>query len=66
MTKAVFCTAKTSSLAAQIEDRLKAAGFSNSDISVLMSDKGGKKTSPLITKQRLLREQQLGPVPALL
>lgn len=43
MAKAVFCTAKTSSLAAQIEDRLKAAGFSNSDISVLMSDKGGKK-----------------------
>ena len=43
MAKAVFCTAKTGTQAAQIVDRLKAAGFSNKDISVLMPDKGGTR-----------------------
>jgi len=37
MAKAVLCTVKNYSQAAQIVDRLKAAGFSRSDISVLMS-----------------------------
>ncbi len=43
MAKAVFCTVKTSNQATQIVDRLKAAGFSNRDISVLMSDRAGTK-----------------------
>jgi len=43
MATAVFCTAKTSIQASQIVDRLKAAGFSNRDISVLMPDKAGTK-----------------------
>ena len=43
MTKAIFCTVKTTQQAAEVVDRLKLAGFSNSDISVLMSDKGGTK-----------------------
>ena len=38
MAKAVFCTVKTSTQATQVVDRLKAAGFTNSDISVLMPD----------------------------
>jgi len=43
MAKAVFCTVKTSPQATQIVDRLKAAGFTGSDISVLMPDKSGTK-----------------------
>lgn len=43
MAKAIFCTAKTTSQAAQIVDRLKGAGFSRDDISVLMADQGGTK-----------------------
>lgn len=43
MAKGVFCTAKSSNLATQIVDDLKRAGFSNSDISVLMPDKAGTK-----------------------
>jgi hypothetical protein len=43
MAKAVFCTVKTPLQAAQIVDRLKEAGFSNNDISVLMSNKTGTK-----------------------
>jgi hypothetical protein len=42
MSKAVFCIA-TPAQATQIVDRLKTAGFSNNDISVLMSDKSGTK-----------------------
>lgn len=38
MAKAVFCTAKTYAHASSIVERLKAAGFSNSDISVLMPE----------------------------
>src|SRR5204862_7930484 len=41
--KAVFCLATTESQAIQIVDRLKAAGFSNNDISVLFPDKTGTK-----------------------
>jgi hypothetical protein len=44
MAKAVFCTVKSATQAAQVVDRLKCAGFSNSDISVLMSDKKGTKS----------------------
>ena len=33
MAKAVFCTLKTSAQATQVVDRLKAAGFTSSDIS---------------------------------
>jgi len=43
MAHAVFCTVKTSSQASQIVDSLKNAGFSHSDISVLMPDKDGTK-----------------------
>jgi hypothetical protein len=43
MSKAVFCTAKSSNQATQIVERLKAAGFTNSDISVLMPNKAGTK-----------------------
>ena len=41
MANAVFCTVKTSSQAQTIVDRLKAAGFTANDISVLMPDKAG-------------------------
>lgn len=43
MASAVFCTVKTSTQASQIVDRLKVAGFTNRDISVLMPDKAGTK-----------------------
>lgn len=43
MSKAVFCTAKTSAQATQIVDHLKTAGFTAHDISVLMPDKAGTK-----------------------
>jgi hypothetical protein len=43
MAKAVFCTVKTSAQAAQVVDRLKSAGFTSNDISVLMPDKTGTK-----------------------
>ena len=43
MAKAVFCTAKTYADACRITDSLKAAGFSNNDISVLMPDPSGTK-----------------------
>lgn len=43
MAKAVFCTAKTYVHACHIADQLKLAGFSNSDISVLMPDPSGTK-----------------------
>lgn len=41
--KAVFCIAPTYAQAIQIVDRLKAAGFSGNDISVLLPDKSGTK-----------------------
>lgn len=43
MAKAVFCTVKSATQAAQIADRLKVAGFTRDDISVLMPDKAGTK-----------------------
>jgi hypothetical protein len=43
MAKAVFCTVKTSTHAAQVVERLKTAGFASGDISVLMPDKPGTK-----------------------
>jgi hypothetical protein len=42
MSKSVFCTASVSQ-AESIVSRLKAAGFSSDDISVLMADKGGTR-----------------------
>jgi len=39
----VICIAKTESQAVRIVDQLKAARFSNNDISVLLPDKGGTK-----------------------
>src|SRR6187431_2357350 len=42
MAKAVFCIVNASQ-AASVVDRLKAAGFSNRDISVLMPDRSGTK-----------------------
>jgi hypothetical protein len=41
MKKAVFCIAKNIDQAEIIVDRLKLAGFSNNDISVLLPDKSG-------------------------
>jgi hypothetical protein len=43
MAKAVFCIANSEAQAASIVDQLKAAGFSNNDISVLFPDKSGTK-----------------------
>jgi hypothetical protein len=43
MEKAVFCIAKTTEQAERIVDRLKNAGFSNNDISVLFPDKSTSK-----------------------
>lgn len=43
MANAIFCTAKNYDQACRITDRLKAAGFSNRDISVLMPDPAGTK-----------------------
>lgn len=42
MSKAVFCLVDTRQAVAAV-DRLKAAGFSNNDISVLMADKDGTR-----------------------
>jgi hypothetical protein len=44
MAKAVFCTATNINQATQIVDRLKVAGFTSHDISVLMPDKAGTKS----------------------
>jgi hypothetical protein len=43
MSKAVFCTVADRSQAIVIVDRLKAAGFTGNDISVLMPDKSGTR-----------------------
>jgi hypothetical protein len=43
MAQAVFCLAPTEAQAIAIVDRLKAAGFSANDISVLFPDKTGTK-----------------------
>ena len=43
MAKAVFCIVKTTAQATDIVDRLKSAGFSNNDISVLMPEKSGTR-----------------------
>jgi len=43
MEKAVFCIANSENQARTIVDQLKAAGFSNNDISVLFPDKSGTK-----------------------
>lgn len=43
MEKAVFCIANSETQARSIVDQLKAAGFSNNDISVLFPDKSGTK-----------------------
>jgi hypothetical protein len=43
MAKAVFCIARSEAQAITIVERLRAAGFSNDDISVLCPDKAGTK-----------------------
>ena len=43
MAKAVFCIVKSEAQATNLVDRLKAAGFSNNDISVLLPDKTGTR-----------------------
>ena len=43
MANAIFCTVKTANQATEVVNRLKAAGFTKSDISVLMSNKSGTK-----------------------
>jgi hypothetical protein len=42
-TKAVFCLARTEEQAVRIAEDLKAAGFSNNDISALFPDKDGSR-----------------------
>jgi hypothetical protein len=44
MAKAVICTVKTTDQATLVVDRLKSAGFTSSDISVLMQDRVGTKS----------------------
>lgn len=43
MAKAVFCITRTEAQAVAIVDQLKAAGFSNNDVSVLLPDKSGTR-----------------------
>jgi hypothetical protein len=43
MSKAIFCTVRSYTQAAQVVDQLKDAGFSNQDISVLMSNTTGTR-----------------------
>jgi len=43
MAKAVFCLTKTEDQAVMIVNRLRAAGFSSNDISVLLPDKAGTR-----------------------
>ncbi len=43
MARAVFCTVKTTAAASAIVDRLKAAGFHSSEISVIAPDKDGTR-----------------------
>jgi hypothetical protein len=43
MAKAIFCILPTEVAAIRVVDDLKAAGFSNNDISVLMPDKSGTR-----------------------
>ena len=43
MSKAVFCIARDQAQAGEIVERLKSAGFSRDDISVLLPDQGGTK-----------------------
>jgi hypothetical protein len=43
MAKAIFCTVKTVPQAAEVVERLKTAGFSSNDISVLLPDKPGTR-----------------------
>jgi hypothetical protein len=43
MARAVFCIAKTEEQAIRIVDQLKAAGFSNNDVSVLLPDRAGTR-----------------------
>jgi hypothetical protein len=43
MAKAVFCIARSEAQAISIVERLKAAGFTSNDISVLFPDKAGTK-----------------------
>jgi hypothetical protein len=43
MAKAVFCIAKSEEQAVQIVNSLKAAGFSNNDVSVLLPDRAGSR-----------------------
>jgi len=44
MARAIFCTVKSVTQAEDIVARLKAAGFSNRDISALMADKAGTRS----------------------
>jgi hypothetical protein len=43
MSKAVFCIAQSEEQAVRIVDRLKSAGFSNNDVSVLLPDREGTR-----------------------
>ena len=60
MNKAVFCIAQNIDQAENIVNSLKFAGFSNNDISVLLPDKSGTRTSPTKSTLRHLKALPLG------
>src|SRR5688500_20136067 len=64
MSKSVFCLSDNESQAERIVQELKAAGFSNNDISVLFPDKSG--TRDFAHEQNTKRPKGLrqAPVPA--
>ena len=62
--KSVFGIAKNESQAIMIADNLKAAGFTESDISVLFPDKRAPGISPTSNTLRLPRVRLLAPAQA--
>ena len=59
--KAVFGIAKSEAQAITIADNLKAAGFTENDVSVLFPDKQGSKDFAPSNTPRLPRVRQLAP-----
>ena len=59
MAKAVFGIAKTEEHAVHIINRLKEAGFSNNDVSVLLPDRAATRDFPTSSTRRLLKALRL-------